>query len=68
MERLMTVRECATLLNLMPWAVYQMIKAGVIPCVRIGRTLRVCPEKLQAFIDSHSISDGASGCSPPDKP
>jgi len=52
MERLMTVRECAAALNLRPWAVYQKIKAGVIPGVRIGRMLRIRPEQLHALIES----------------
>jgi excisionase family DNA binding protein len=56
MENLMTVKECATALNLRPWAVYQKIKAGQIPCVRFGRTVRIPPERLQALIDSQSNS------------
>ena len=54
MERLMTVRECADALHLRPWAVYQRIKVGSLKVVRIGRTLRIRPEQLQAFIESSS--------------
>ena len=42
------------MLNLKPWTVYQKIKAGVIPGVRIDRTLRVDPKELKAFIKSRS--------------
>ena len=54
MERLMTVRECADALHLCPWAVYRRIKVGSLKVVRIGRTLRIRPEQLQAFIESSS--------------
>jgi excisionase family DNA binding protein len=53
MEQMMTVRECAKVLNLKPWAVYQKTKKGFIPSVRIGRVIRIRPEQLEAYLEAN---------------
>ena len=48
--RLLDVSEVAALLNIGSSTVYQMIRAGELPCIRLGRTVRVDLEDLRAFI------------------
>jgi len=43
-----TVAEVAELLRLSDWSIYESVRQGSLPCVRVGRTVRI---EVQAFKD-----------------
>ena len=43
-----TVAEVAELLRLSDWSIYEAVRQGSLPSVRIGRTVRI---EVQAFHD-----------------
>lgn len=43
-----TVAEVAALLRLSDWSIYEAVRQGSLPCVRVGRTVRI---EVQAFND-----------------
>jgi len=51
---LLTVRETAAELRFHRSTTYQQIRKGIIPSVRIGRTIRVRRVDLDALIESSS--------------
>ncbi len=52
-DRLLTVREAATLLSLRRAYVYDLIRQRALPSVRIGKYVRVRSCDLQAWITRH---------------
>ena len=49
--RLMTANEVAITLRIGQSTVYQLIQRGDLPCVRIGRSVRIRPTDLDKFIE-----------------
>ncbi len=49
-KQLMTPKDVAQTLNVGLTKVYQLIASGEIPSVRIGHSLRIVPDQLQASI------------------
>jgi excisionase family DNA binding protein len=49
--RMLTVAEAADVLRLSVGAVYQLIRADVLPVCRIGRSLRISERALAAFVE-----------------
>ena len=49
-NKLLKANEVAEILDVSRSLAYQMLKQGVIPSVRFGRTVRVRPQDLDAFI------------------
>jgi excisionase family DNA binding protein len=56
---LVTVREAARLLALGRSTVYELIAAGRLPTIHIGRSVRIRVEDLRALIDRDPRADGA---------
>jgi excisionase family DNA binding protein len=52
-QALLTVKEVARALRLGHTKTYELIASGQLPAVRIGRSVRVTPQALRAFLDSH---------------
>lgn len=50
MQKLLRVDEVAERLNITVPRAYELIRAGVIPCVALGRQRRVDPTALETFI------------------
>jgi excisionase family DNA binding protein len=50
-ERLLTYRETARLLGVTERTVWSMVDRGELAAVRFGRSVRVDPRDLRAFID-----------------
>ena len=50
-KRLLTIDEAAALLRVSPRTVRRLIADGSVEVVRIGRSVRLRPEKLAALID-----------------
>lgn len=49
---LLTVEEVAEHLHLSPRWVYEQVRTGRLPAVRIARSWRVLPQDLDAFVES----------------
>lgn len=56
MVTVLTVHEVAEQLKTTPQQVRKMIRAGIIPAVKVGREYRVTLDMLQTFL-AMSISD-----------
>ena len=52
MDKLLTVKECSSILNLDYRTVLNLINSGFINSIRIGRTHRVSPKELEKFMNS----------------
>ena len=49
-DRLLTAGDVASRLNISKAKAYQLLQRGEIPCIRMGRTIRVRPAELEAYI------------------
>ena len=49
---LLMVSEVATRLKVSDARVYELVRSGILPGVRIGRQVRVDPKKLDEFVRS----------------
>ena len=49
-DRLLTVPEAARRLNLAPSYLYELVRKGQLPALRLGRYVRLRPETLRTFI------------------
>ena len=54
-ETLLTGEDVAKILNVSRAQAYILMRKGEIPTVRIGRTVRVRPADLDAFINSKLV-------------
>lgn len=52
LKRLYRVPEVARILDISEQRVYELIRAGMLPSVRLGRQVRVDREALEEFIKS----------------
>jgi excisionase family DNA binding protein len=50
--KLLKASEVARRLDVKPYRVYSLVRGGLIPHIRVGRTVRFDPDKLQGWIDS----------------
>lgn len=50
MRRLLTAAQAAEILAVSPARVYELMRCGLIPHVRIGRQVRIDPAALEAWI------------------
>ncbi len=50
-KRLLNISEVAARLNVPLSRCYEMARSGLLPTVRLGRQIRVDPDRLQAWID-----------------
>ena len=57
--RLITGKEVAKILNVSRSYAYLLMKQGVIPTVRIGRTVRVSYENLLELIENNTVNTKA---------
>lgn len=51
MESLLRVAEVAQVLNVSLRKVWELTASGVLPSVRIGRSVRFRPEDVRAFLE-----------------
>ena len=50
MEPLLTVKEVAAFLNVAPMTVYRAVKSGALAHVRVGGSIRITREALDAYV------------------
>ncbi len=54
MQQLLTVADVASLLQLSRVQVYELIKRGGLPSIKINGARRIQPGKLKIWIEQHS--------------
>lgn len=59
-DQLLTLSQVADRLQVSMSTLHRRIKAGELPTVRIGRSLRVRPEDLEAYIEKHTETKGGA--------
>lgn len=50
MRRLLTAAEAAEILAVTPARVYELVRQDVLPHVRLGRQVRIDPDRLEEWI------------------
>ena len=64
MSDLLTVKEAAAFLRLCPDTIYRATKAGNLPHVRIGRSIRFSQEALEEYLNNPGSADPAPAAPP----
>ena len=49
---LMTIEEASDLLKVKPHRIYEMARGGLLPCVRLGRQVRISEDALRRWIEN----------------
>ena len=62
--KLLRIDDVADLLDVSRARAYELVRAGLLPVVRLGRQARVDPNKLEAWLDAGGV--GLEGPSQPD--
>jgi putative molybdopterin biosynthesis protein len=52
MDRLLTLKEVAEVLNIKVFRAAELVRLGILPAVRLGRQIRVDQQQLSQFIQS----------------
>lgn len=55
--KLLTAKEVAKLLNLNILTVYEYMRSGQLPVVKLGRNYRVVASDLEQFITNHRVTN-----------
>ena len=58
---LLTYREAADVLGVTDRTVWKLVDQGDLPAVRFGRSVRIDPADLRAFIDSAKQTEPSGG-------
>jgi excisionase family DNA binding protein len=53
MKVLITVKEAADLLKVKPQWVYRMMRSDGLPCIRLGRQVRIDEDSLEKWLAEH---------------
>jgi len=53
MKELITVKEAADLLKVKPQWVYRMMRSDGLPCIRLGRQVRIDEDSLEKWLAEH---------------
>lgn len=53
---LVTERECASLISVSPRHLHDIRKRGMVPCVKLGKSVRYNPEAVLAAIEKAQTS------------
>lgn len=59
-EHIITVPEVAKFLRIPEARAYELVRLGILPCIRLGRQVRVARSALDAFIarGGHALPGG----------
>ncbi|CAN5824322.1 hypothetical protein BH23GEM6_BH23GEM6_25930 [soil metagenome] len=52
MTPLVDATKVAEWLGVDRYRVYELARTGVLPCVRLGKTMRFAPERVREFIEA----------------
>ena len=50
MTQLLTPDAAASKLNIKKHSFYRLVGSGVLPVIRLGKLIRVCPDRLEQFL------------------
>ena len=53
--KLMSVDDVCDYLGVSRYFVYDQVRLGMLPCIRIARQLRFRPSDVDGFIDDHAV-------------
>ncbi len=53
--KLLRIDDVAELLDVSRARAYELVRAGLLPVVRLGRQIRVDPAKLEAWLDAGGV-------------
>ena len=53
-DRLLMVREVAELMRVSNMTVYRLIKAGVLPAIRVGKNFRIRRSDVESYLGDRS--------------
>ena len=56
--KVLTVREAADLLKVRPQWVYRMMRSDGLPCIRLGRQIRIDEDSLEKWLAEHRSDAG----------
>lgn len=59
-ERLLTYREAGDRLGVSDRTIWQLVNDGKLPAVKFGRSVRIDPADLRAFIEQAKVGQGGS--------
>lgn len=59
--RVLTCAEVAALLDATPARVYELARRGLIPCVRLGRSVRFLEEKILEWLENGGARNPGDG-------
>ena len=62
-ERLLTYEQAGKVLGVTGRTVWTLVHRGNLPAVRFGRSVRIDPADMRAFIDRAKLGRGASRAS-----
>lgn len=51
-QLLYSVQDVAALLSMSPTNIYRLVNAGTIPIIRIGKSIRIKRDDLEAWVES----------------
>lgn len=57
-EPLWTVSDLATFVKTTPDAVYRWVELGMVPCIRLGRSIRFDPAVIREWLTARSVPAG----------
>ncbi|MGH9045102.1 MAG: helix-turn-helix domain-containing protein [Acidimicrobiales bacterium] len=57
-ERLLTVTEVAEMLRVSKMTVYRLVSAGTLPSLRVGRSVRIRAEAVDAYFSAGMTKAG----------
>jgi excisionase family DNA binding protein len=57
-NQLLTYREAAKFLHICERSLWQLVKDGLMPCVRMGRSVRFDVRDLRAYVDQQKERGG----------
>jgi len=60
-DRLLTYRQAAEVLGVSERTIWTLVDQGTLPAVRFGRSVRIDPADLRAFIDRAKAGESGGG-------
>ena len=51
--QLLTIRDVMNITKLGRTKVYELLRDGELPCIRLGRSVRIRQDDLEAWLDRH---------------
>lgn len=56
LPRLLRIKDVAQIMGIAPWRLYDLVRQGELPHIRIGKTIRISEAAIQGWIEKHETS------------